>query len=178
MTPETLASLLIPLAVTAAGAAMLSKKKNYFDVFVAGARDGLKNSVNLLPTLLALTVALSMLSASGADKLLADVLKPVGDATGVPTELLPLLLTRSVSGGASGAAYLDLIGRVGADSLPGLCASVIMGSSDTLLYVVSVYFSAAPRRTTRHTLPVCVVVMLVCIYVSCAVCRAFFPQGV
>ena len=136
--------------------------------------EGLKTAIRLLPTLCALLTAISLLNASGAVDLLAKYLSPAANAIGVPSELLPLLLTRPFSGSASTAAFTDLLNRVGADSLAGLCASVIFGSSDTVVYVITVYCSSVGIRRTRWAFPCAFAVMLFCIFFSCFLCRAWF----
>lgn len=171
---EFLSSLLLPLTVAGAGALMLwdrTGKKGYFSAFLEGAREGLHNAIGLIPTLVALIVAVKMLSASGFTDLLSSLLAPAANAIGLPSELLPLLLTRPFSGSASLAAFSELLGEVGADSFPGLCASVIMGSSDTFLYIITVYFSHAGVRRSRYAIPAAVAVMLFSVFFSCFLCR-------
>ena len=171
---EQLASLAMPLTVTATGLMMLWGRRDHFVSFTRGAAEGLRISVRLLPTLCALLVAVSMLNASGAVEQLAAWLAPVAGALGIPTELLPLLLTRPFSGSASSAMLSDLLSRVGTDSFTGLCASVIYGSSDTVVYIVSVYFSSVGIRRTRWALPCAFAVMLFCVFFSCFLCRICF----
>ena len=93
------------------------------------------------------------------------------DRIGIPSEILPLLLTRPVSGSAATAVFSALADDLGADSFPALCAAVIMGSSDTLAYVTAVYFSSVEVRRTRHTYPVALAVMLLCVFLSCLLVR-------
>ena len=171
---ETISALAMPLAVTAVGTLFLSGKRNYFDSFLRGARRGLDTAVGLLPTMIALMVAVSMLNASGATRMLAELLSPAFVRIGVPPELLPLLLTRPFSGSASTAAFSTLLREVGADSLSGLCASVIFASSDTVVYVISVYFSSVGIRRTRYAFPTAFAVMRFCIFFSCFFCRLCF----
>ena len=171
---ELIASLAMPLAAVAVGLIMLIGKRDYFRAFSEGALEGLGTAVRLLPTLTALMVAVAMLNASGAVELLSRVLAPVADRIGVPSELLPLLITRPFSGSASTAAYTSLLSTVGADSFAGLCASVIFGSSDTVVYVISVYCSSVGIRQTRWAFPCAISVMLFCIFFSCFLCRACF----
>ena len=171
---ETLAALSVPLVLCAVGAIMLFGKRDYFSAFTEGAREGLHTAIGLLPTMIALTVAISMLNASGAVDLLARICSPLVQALGVPTELLPFLLTRPFSGSASTAAFGSLLESVGADSLAGLCASVIFGGSDTVVYVISVYFSSVGIRRTRWAFPCAFAVMLFCIFFSCFLCRVCF----
>lgn len=171
---ETISALAMPFAVTLAGILMLFGKKNYFQAFLTGAYEGLKTTIRLLPTLIALLTAISMLQASGAVLWLSDLLAPFANKIGIPSELLPFLLTRPFSGSASAAACSDLLVREGADSFAGLCASVIFGSSDTVVYVISVYTSSVGIKKTRHAFPCAFAVMLFCIFFSCFLCRFCF----
>ena len=171
---ETLSALVIPAVTTLAGLIMLFGKRNYFQAFTEGAEEGLKTAVRLLPTLVGLMVAISMLNSCGIIELLSKLLSPFAQRIGIPAELLPLLITRPFSGSASTAAYGTLLENVGADSLAGLCASVIFGSSDTVVYVITVYFSSVGIRHTRWSFPCAFAVMLFCIFFSCFLCRLWF----
>lgn len=164
-------SYLIPLLMGGVGLLMLRGKRPYFDAFLTGAKDGLGTAVRLCPTLIALLVAVHMLNASGAIEVVGGWLSPAFDALGVPGELLPLLLTRPFSGSAATAGYAELLERSGPDSFAAACASVIMGSSDTAVYVITLYFSSVGIKRTRYALPVALGVMLFCIFFSCFLCR-------
>jgi spore maturation protein B len=115
-----------------------------------------------------------MLNASGAVELLSKLLSPIVNAIGIPTEILPLLLTRPFSGSASTASFVELLERVGADSFPGLCASVIFATSDTMVYIISVYFSSVGIKKSRAAFPIAAAVMVFCIFFSCFLCRVWF----
>ena len=171
---EYISSLAIPFVICIAGCFMLFGKKEYFESFTMGAKDGLKTALSILPTLIALMVSINMLNASGITLLLADRISPIFETLGVPTELLPLLITRPISGSASTAAYSSLLENYGADSFIALCASVIMGSSDTILYIISVYFSYVGIKKSRYAIPTAIAVMLFCIFFSCFICRIWF----
>ena len=171
---STLSSLALPTLLASIGACMLFGKRNYFEAFTRGATEGLKSAARLFPTLCALLTAVALLNASGAVTLLAEALSPLAERLGVPAELLPLLCTRPFSGSASTAAFSRLLEEVGADSLAGLCASVIFGSSDTLVYVITVYLSSVGIRKTRWAFPCALAVMLFCVFLSCFLCRVWF----
>lgn len=171
---DIISTLPMPLILAVVGTILLFGKKERFDSFLLGARQGLQTAVQLLPTLCALIVGVSMLNASGAVEKLSDLLSPVINAIGVPAELLPLLLTRPFSGSASTASFTELLERVGPDSLAGLCASIIFATSDTMVYIVSVYFSSVGIKRSRATLPIATAVMLFCIFFSCFLCRVWF----
>ena len=171
---ERIAALAIPAVICIAALFMLFGKKDYFSHFTEGAKDGLRTSLSILPTLIALMIAINMLSASGLPDALSRTLSPVAERLGIPTEILPLLLTRPVSGSASTAAYSTLLARFGADSFPALCASVIMGSTDTMLYVICLYFSSVGIKRTRYAIPAALAVMLFSVLFSCLICRMWF----
>lgn len=171
---EFVSALAIPLVLLCVALVMLGSKKQYFDLFTSGAKDGLLTCVNLLPTLIALMAAVKMFNASGAVELINRYIAPLFQKIGVPSEILPLLITRPISGSASNASFFALIKEYGADSFPALCAAVIMGSSDTVIYITAVYFSSVGIKKSRHTFPTAFFVMIFCIFFSCFVCRWFF----
>jgi spore maturation protein B len=177
---EWISALAIPLLLCGMALVLLilaRQKSNLFDEFLSGAKEGMMTSVRLLPTLVALLTAVSMLRASGFLEWLAACLSPYTARMGLPAELLPLLLIRPVSGSGSNAILIDLFEQYGADSLVGLCASVLVGSSDTLVYIIAVYFSAVGVQRTRHALPAALLTSLVCLSLSLLVCRLFFGEG-
>lgn len=171
---ERISALAIPAVICIAAMLMLFGKKDYFSLFTAGAKEGLRTAASILPTLIALMIAINMLNASGILDAISNALSPLAERVGIPTEILPLLVTRPVSGGASTAAYSALLERYGADSFPALCASVIMGSTDTMLYVICLYFSSVGIRKTRYAIPTAVAVMIFSVFFSCLICRIWF----
>ena len=124
-----------------------------FDTFLAGAREGLRASLKLLPTLVGLIVAVTMLRASGLLELLCGLLDSIAQGAGVPAELLPLALLRPISGSGASAYTLDLLQQFGPDSETGKIASVLSSSTETTFYAVAVYFGACGYKRLRHTVP-------------------------
>lgn len=166
--------LIVPLVLALTGLGMFFSKKDLFTEFTVGAKEGMKTAVGLLPTLVALISAIAMFNASGAADALAKLLAPMGSKVGIPSEIIPLILVRPLSGGASTALIADIFEKYGADSLAGRCASVIAGSSDTLLYIISVYFGAVGVKKTRGTVPVAFIVASFCVILAVLLCRIFF----
>ena len=130
----------------------LFKKIDVFETFVSGAKESIKTIYNIAPTLIGLIVSVTMLKESGALTLLCDVLSPLTEKIGFPSEILPLSLLRPVSGGGSTALLTNLLKDFGPDSFVGRCASVIAGSTETTFYAISVYCSAVQKTKIRHTL--------------------------
>lgn len=172
---DIVSSLAIPVILLFFSFFLFNEKKGFYNAFVTGARQGLETCISLIPTMVLLLVAISMLSASGATDFLSKLFAPCAAVLGIPSEIMPLLITRPVSGSASNAAYSELLTLHGADSFPSFAASIIMGSSDTLIYIISVYFSGAPSvRKSAHAFPVAIIVMLFCIFFSCFIARLFY----
>lgn len=164
----------IPVILALVGLGMLVSDKPLLDAFLRGANEGLRSGIALLPTLVLLLTAVSAFNAGGIADWLAGALSPLCERLGIPSEILPLLIVRPVSGSASTALTSSLFEKYGADSLPGRCISVIMGSSDTMLYVIAVYFGAVGIKQGRHTFISSFLVMIFCIFFSCFAARAFF----
>lgn len=170
---EQLASAVIVGVIVAVGIALLVSKKTSFDNFIDGTKSGIRVCIGLLPTLIILMVSVSMLSASGFVDFLAARIAPFCEKIGIPHEILPLVIMRPISGSASNAMIAELFETCGADSFAGNVASVLLGSSDTIIYVSTVYFAAAGVKKTRHALPAAFAAMLFCVFFSSLICRIF-----
>ncbi len=167
-------ALVIPAVMLLVCTLLTFSGKATFDDFLEGTRDGISTCVKLLPTLIALLVAVSMLSASGFIDFTVRLISPLMSRLGIPADILPLVLTRPVSGSASNAVLAELYKRCGADSFAARVASVIAGSGDTVLYISAVYFGAVGIKKTRHTLLAAFLVMIFCVFFSSIVCSFLF----
>ncbi|ASS91785.1 MAG: spore maturation protein [Bacillaceae bacterium] len=113
-----------------------------YEAFVEGGKEGIEISFSIIPYLVGMLVAVSVFRASGALDFFMDLLKPMFQAIHVPAEIVPLALIRPISGTASLGIMSDLISMHGADSLIGRLAATMQGSTDTTLYIITVYFGA------------------------------------
>ncbi|HEX3018123.1 MAG TPA: nucleoside recognition domain-containing protein [Caproicibacter sp.] len=145
-----------------------------FDTFVAGAKEGLQSSISILPTLVGLIMAVSMLSASGALDLLSSLLAPVANALGLPQQVMPLALIKPISGSGSTAVLTQIYKDYGPDSFAGRVASVMAGSTETTFYCVAVYFGAVGIKKSRHTIPAALVGDVTALILSALTVRLFF----
>lgn len=145
--------LLIPGLMILTACAALAKRQDVYGALLEGGLDGLKLLVTIVPALVVLLTAVHMLRASGAIELLTKWLSPVAAAVGIPAETLPLVLLRPISGSAALAVGADLMSVHGPDSLIGRTAAVMLGSTETTFYTISVYFGAAGVKKTRYTIP-------------------------
>lgn len=164
-------SLILPIILSLFAIYVIFSKKDAQNVFLLGAKEGLNGAFSLIPTLVLLLTSVSMFSASGASDLLSEVLSPILNKVGVPSDLAPLLIVRPLSGSGATALLTDVFEARGPDSFIGKCASVISGSSDTIFYVTALYMSGAGATKSRYTLPCAIAVMLFGTVLSCLIVR-------
>ena len=142
----------VPILWLLTAVVALRKRENAYDLLLTGAADGLKLLVSIVPALILLLTAVTMLRASGAVSVLSHLLSPVFSFFGIPPETALLVLIRPLSGSAALAVGAELMGQYGPDSLIGRTAAVMLGSTETTFYTISVYFGAAGIKKTRYTI--------------------------
>ena len=172
-----LSAWFVPLCVAGILIFSLCKGVAVFSEFIAGAKEGAKNSAEILPSLIGLITAVTMLRESGALELLGKALQPVVEWLGIPGEIVPMILLRPISGGGSIALLENLIKTYGADSFAGRVASVMAGSTETTFYTIAVYFGAVQVKKTRYTLPSALTADFACTALSISFVRLLFPAG-
>ena len=145
--------LLIPLLLLFVSCYALHKKQDVYSLLLLGAQDGLRLLLSIVPALIILLTAVSMLRASGCLDLLTALLTPLCTHLGIPPEVVPLMLIRPISGSAALAVGAELMQAHGPDSLVGRTAAVMLGSTETTFYTLSVYFGACGVKKTRYALP-------------------------
>ncbi|HEO8422324.1 spore maturation protein [Niallia sp. FSL W8-0635] len=130
------------------------KKVPTYESFVEGGKEGIQIAFSIIPYLVGMLVSISIFRASGALEYFMSFLKPLLDLIGVPSEVAPLAIIRPISGNAALGMTSDLIATYGPDSFIGRLASVIQGSTDTTLYVLTVYFGAVGIKKMGDALKV------------------------
>lgn len=145
--------LLIPLLLIVVSVAALAKKQEVYSALLEGGAEGLRLLASIAPALIVLLTAVSMLRASGAIDLMTKWLASVTKLCGIPAETLPLVLLRPFSGSAALAVGADLMAAYGVDSQIGRTAAIMLGSTETTFYTISVYFGAAGIKKTRYAVP-------------------------
>ena len=142
--------------------------------FVEGAKDGFQTAVSIIPHLVGMMVAISIFRVSGAMEWIVEALKPLLNYIGVPGEVLPLAILRPITGAGSLAFTTDLIKQFGPDSLIGRIASTVQGSTDTTLYVLTVYFGAVGIRKAGYALKVGLISDTIGFIASVIICYLVF----
>lgn len=149
---EYVSSALIPLLVTYLIALGLVNRVAVYEVFVVGAKEGIHTVVKILPTLIGLMVGVGVLRSSGLLGEITNWLKVPASLVGFPSELLPTAIVRMFSSSAATGLLLDVYETYGTDSFLGMAASIMMSSSETIFYTMSVYFMTAKVTKTKWTL--------------------------
>ena len=165
---------IVPLLLLTASLLALRRKENTYDLLLSGAADGLKLLLSITPALIFLLTAVSMLRASGAVELISSLLAPVFGFFGIPPETAILILVRPLSGSAALAVGADLIAQHGPDSMIGRTVAVMLGSTETTFYTISVYFGAAGIKKTRYTIPAALIADLTGFLVASLTVKLFF----
>lgn len=146
------------------------KKAPVYDLFIEGTKDGLKTAMEILPFIIAIFIGIEALVSSGAMEFLENLLGPVFQLLGIPKELISLVLLRPVSGSGSLVLVEKIISQYGPDSFIGRSASVMVGSCETIFYVLAVYFGATSVKKIRHSLSAGMIGYIVGILASLFAC--------
>ena len=128
------------------------KGRKVYEWFIDGAKEGLKVTLRIFPYLLAMIIAVQIFKEAKLMDLLNNLIAPAANVIGLPKDLIPLIIIKPLSGSGAIGVFTDLIKSVGADTRTGLIASVVMGSTETIFYTITVYFGAIKVRKIRHTL--------------------------
>lgn len=124
-----------------------------FQEFKEGAKDGLKVVIDIMPTIIGLMIAVGVLRNSTALDLISSLVEPITSSFKFPSELVSLVLVKSLSSSAANGLLIDIFKEFGPDSYLGRLSSIIMSSTETIFYTMSVYFMTAGVKKTRYTLP-------------------------
>ena len=171
------ADWIVPLLLAGTACVGLAQRRNVFSLMTEGAQEGLRTLLGVVPHLIVLLSAIRMLRASGALDACADFLSPAFAFFGIPAEVAPLMLIRPFSGSAALAVGAELITAHGADSLVGRVAAVMLGSTETTFYAISVYFGAAGVKDARYTIPAALLADLTGFFLSALTVRLFFSAS-
>lgn len=169
-----MAEYIVPLLLAVTAIAALRRRENAYDILTDGAKEGFSMLLTIAPALIVLLGAVGMLRSSGALDALSAVLSPALEFLGIPAETVLLLLIRPLSGSAALAVGAELMAAHGPDSLVGRTAAVMLGSTETTFYTVSVYFGACGVKKTRYAIPAALIADVVGFLAASWSVRMFF----
>ena len=170
----TISSWIIPAIILITLVCGIVKKVPVYETFIDGAKEGLKVSVNIVPYLVAIIVAVSMLRASGALDLAGELFKGVLAWMKVPIDVLPVMIVRSLSGSAVLGLFSEIANNFGPDSYTTKLSAIMVGSSETTFYVLAVYFGSVGVKKFRHALCAGLIADVVGIIAAILVARWLF----
>ena len=147
-----LSDVMIPLLIFCIVGYGLMNRQNIYEEFIEGARDGFRTVIGIMPTVIGLMVAVGILRASGFLGFFSSLCAVFTERLGFPPELLPVTVVKMFSSSAATGLLLDIYKEHGADSQLGRMASIMMGSTETIFYTMSVYFMTAKIKKSRYTL--------------------------
>ena len=165
---------IVPGLLLISSALALRKKENSYQLMLSGGAEGLKILVSIIPALVMLLVAVTMLQTSGAADWISRLLSPVCSFFGIPPETALLVLIRPLSGSAALAVGTQIMAQYGPDSLIGRTAAVMLGSTETTFYTISIYFGAAGIQKTRYTIPAALFADFVGFFMASLTARLFW----
>ena len=147
------------------------KKQNTYSFFIKGAKSSFDIILTTLPYLLAIFMVLEIYNASGVSKVVADFLSPVFNFLGIPSALNELIIVKHLSGSGSLGMLEDIYLTYGADSYISRCASVIMGSSEAILFVLSVYLSKTNIKKVAPAIVISIISNILTAVFICFICK-------
>lgn len=150
------------------------KKINIYDSFIKGTKEGLEISLNIFPSIIAIIFASRIFIASGFLDFILSLLNPILTTISFPIEVFPMAIIRPISGNASLSLMLDNFTKYGVDSYIGYLSSLIQGSTDTTIYVISLYFGVVGIKKVKHSLYTALLVDLIGIIVAIILSNLFF----
>jgi spore maturation protein SpmA len=166
--------LSIPFLLSAIPLFATLRRVKVYEEFVDGAKEGFDVAIRIIPYLVAMLVAVGMFRAAGGIDLFSRALSPVLNVIGFPTDLLPMVLVRPLSGSGSLGFFTELVKQFGPDSLIARMAGTIYGSTETTFYVLAVYFGSVAVKRTRHALLAGLTADFTSVVVAVIVCRVVF----
>ena len=152
-----LSEFLIPILIFYIIAMGICTKQNVYEDFMKGARDGLFLVMKIMPTMIAMLAAVNVLRSSGFLEVTAELIKPLAEKIHFPAPLVPLSVIKIFSSSGATGLLLDLYKEYGVDSYVGKIGSLILSSTETIFYTMSLYFVTAGIKKSRYTLAGCLV---------------------
>lgn len=161
----------IPLFIFVIIISCFKSKTNVYNAVLDGAETGLRTIMTILPTMVIIISAVAMLRASGILEAIVNLLSPIFDKINVPSEIIPMVLLRPISGSGSFGLLSDYLSIYGPDSRIGMLTSIIMGSTETTFYTIAVYYANTGVKDLRRVIPCALFGDFISILMACIIIR-------
>lgn len=166
-----MSSYILPVLIILLFVYSFFKKVNVYNGFVEGAKNAFSLCLDIFPYIVAILIAVALFRVSGLSNVLINILSPIFNFVGIPTEVSELVLLRPFTGSGSFAILDNIYATYGVDSYISRCASCIMGSSETLFYVSTVYISKTNIKKLSYAIPVGILASIFGAIISCVMCK-------
>ena len=152
----------------------LYKKIDIYEIFISGVKEGLTMSINIFPTIFAMSLAINILIKSNVLNVLINFISPITNIFSIPKEVLPLAILRPISGSSSLIILDNILKTYKPDSFIGRVASIIQGSSDTTFYIIGLYFGSVGIKKIKHSLFVGLLSDFICVIIAVYIVNLLF----
>ncbi len=169
-----LTALILPIIIGSILITAACKKVKLYETFSQGAKEGIQTVYKIAPYLLTMLFAIDIFRKSGAMNFLIGALKPIFGFVGMPEGVIPMFLIRPLSGSGALGVMTDIMKTYGVDSLEGRIAAIMMGSTETIFYTISLYFGSCGIKNTRHSLPAALIAHIVGGIAAVYICKLIF----
>lgn len=169
-----LLAAIIPIIIILIVIYGVAKGVKVYECFVEGAKEGMKVCFRIFPYLLAMLIAVSVFRESGAMDFFIAIVKPAARLIGLPAEVVPIIMVKPLSGSGALGIFTETLKKYGADSYIGRVSSIIMGTTETIFYTLTVYFGAVGIKKIRHTLWAAILADCVAIIAAVTIARIMF----
>ena len=174
---SVLSAIALPLMLTFFPLYAWLRGVKVYEEFVEGAKEGFQVAMRIIPFLVAILVSVKMFREAGGIAMMSQALGPLLKHVGFPVDLLPLVLVRPLSGGATTGIFTEIVKNFGPNHINSLMAGTIFGSTETTFYVIAVYFGSVGIRRTRHAVPAGLMADITGVIASIVICRLMFGGG-
>lgn len=166
--------LILPIVVGAILITSALRGVKLYETFVEGAKGGFLTVFKISPYLLTMLFAIDIFRKSGAMEYLINIIKPIFGVAGMPQGVIPMFLIKPLSGSGALGVMTDIMKTYGVDSLEGRIAAVMMGSTETIFYTISLYFGSCGIKNTRHSLPSAIIAHILGSIAAVFLCKLLF----
>lgn len=166
-----MSAYIMPLAIFFVVIIGFFKKVNVYNSFCSGVKDGFNLVLDIMPYIVAIMLAISLMRYSGLGEIIIKILAPLLHFFGVPSELGEFIIMRPFTGSGSMAILQDIINSFGPDSKITRIASTIMGSSETVFFVSALYFSGKANKSVFKAIVLMLFVSFLAVVLSCLICN-------
>ncbi len=171
---ELFSNILVPLIILYVIIYGKIKGVDLYESFIKGAIDGLKTAWNIVPYIIGIFLAIGIFKTGRGIEVMEYIFTPIANLMSIPKELIGIIIIKPLSGSGALGMYMELVQRVGIDSLIERMGSTIVGASETIFYTMAIYYGSLKIKNTKHTLPCAMMSHVAGVIASVFICYILF----